>query len=52
MLGIFKQVGFQYEVQELDRWDSIPTPRAKMNQVFRSCSDDDLAVKSFTVVLT
>lgn len=52
MLDAFRNAGFAVDVQAVDRWERLPTPRAAMAAQFRDRSDDDLLVSGFNVVLT
>ena len=51
LLDAFRQAGFRVDVTHVDRWDSLPTPRARMAAPFRDRPDDDLLVSGFNVVL-
>jgi len=51
MLRLFEQAGFAVEVVSVDRWDSLPTPRARLAGGFRELPDDELCVAGFDVVL-
>jgi SAM-dependent methyltransferase len=51
MLTIFEQSGFDVEVVNADRWERLPTPRAKFAEVFREISTDELLVSGFDVIL-
>lgn len=52
MLDAFHEVGFAVEVQQVDRWERLPTPRSSMAAEFRDRPDDDLLISGFNVVLT
>jgi SAM-dependent methyltransferase len=49
--GLFTAAGFRAEYPEVNRWDRLPTPRARLAPVFRGLADEDLRVYSFNVVL-
>ena len=51
MLALFRQAGFAIEVKQVLRWDSLPTPRNRLHQDFRSLPDEDLLVYGFDAVL-
>ncbi len=51
MLRWFEQAGFAVEVISVDRWDRLPTPRARLATGFREWSDEELCVAGFDVVL-
>jgi Methyltransferase domain len=50
-LGLFEQSGFDTEVVSLDRWPTMPTPRHRMVEPYRSLPDDELTIAGFDVVL-
>ncbi|WP_204138883.1 class I SAM-dependent methyltransferase [Halomicronema sp. CCY15110] len=52
MIRLFEATGFAVEVTDIQRWDSLPIPRAKLAQEFQHLSDDELCVQEFTVILT
>ena len=52
MVALFNQAGFVCSVPRIMRWDQLPTPRARMDRLFRSLPDEDLLVKGFDLVLT
>ncbi len=52
MVQTFRQAGYAVDVRRVDRWQTLPTPRAKMAPQFRDRPDDDLLVSGFNVVLT
>lgn len=51
MVALFSRVGFDCRLPRVVRWDALPTPRAKLDEVFRYLPDDDLLVSGFDVVL-
>jgi SAM-dependent methyltransferase len=51
MLQLFSEAGFEVEVKEITRWDSLPTSRKKLAREFRGISDDELCVSGFDVLL-
>lgn len=52
MIGLFEQAGFACNVPRIINWDRLPTPRARMDKLFRSLPDGNLLVKGFDLVLT
>lgn len=52
MVALFEQAGFACNVPRIVNWDHIPTPRARMDKLFRSLPDGNLLVKGFDLVLT
>lgn len=50
-LGLFRAAGFRPEFPEVNRWDSLPTPRSALDPTFGKFDDEDLKVYSFNVVL-
>ena len=51
MLNLFVASGFRPTVNCVDRWDTLPTPRGKLCETFRSLDDQELRVSGFNVVL-
>jgi SAM-dependent methyltransferase len=51
MLDIFQTEGFAVEVEQKYCWDSIPTPRVKMQPQFAVLDETDLKVRDFYVLL-
>jgi hypothetical protein len=51
MLGLFEGAGFEPEVVQVDRWNELPTPRAKLAKEFHGVADDELRVYGFDVIL-
>lgn len=51
MVALFEQAGFDCNVPRIVNWDRLPTPRARMNKLFRSLPDENLLVKGFDLVL-
>lgn len=51
MLDMFRQAGFDVEIIKVTRWDTLPTPRAKLSKEFISQSDEELCISGFSVVL-
>jgi SAM-dependent methyltransferase len=51
MVALFDRVGFDCHFPRVVRWDALPTPRAKLDKIFRNLPDDDLLVSGFDVVL-
>jgi SAM-dependent methyltransferase len=51
MLERFEKAGFEVVKVEKQSWPTMPTPRTRMAEPFRSMSEDDLRVHGFTMVL-
>lgn len=51
MLRRFEAAGFNVEVVQVDRWDTLPIPRSRMDPQFRGLALDDLLVSGFDVIL-
>jgi SAM-dependent methyltransferase len=51
MQDIFTQAGFVCSVPRCIRWDTLPTPRSKMQSGFAALDDENLLVKGFDLVL-
>ena len=51
MLDIFRSEGFIVDVERRYTWDSVPTPRVKMQPQFAVLDDKDLNVRDFCVLL-
>jgi SAM-dependent methyltransferase len=51
MITLFEQVGFDCQIPRVVRWESLPTPRVKLDEAFRLLPEDDLLVSGFDVVL-
>ena len=51
MIALFEQAGFDCRLPRVVRWDALPTPRARLDDVFRHLPDEDLLVSVFDVVL-
>ena len=51
MLDLFDQAGYKVKITELQKWDVLPTPRAKLDESFRHLREDDLLVSVFDVVM-
>jgi SAM-dependent methyltransferase len=47
IIDIVKAAGLEPEVTEVQRWDRVPTPRAKLAARFRAMPDEELRVKQF-----
>ncbi len=47
---IFRSQGFHVDIREVFCWDEIPTPRGRLAEAYRSCSDEDLLVSCHTIV--
>jgi SAM-dependent methyltransferase len=51
MLQLFYQLGFEVEMIAANRWDSLPTPRAKLSASFKHLPEDELLISGFDVTL-
>jgi SAM-dependent methyltransferase len=51
LLELFKSAGFATKVVQTRRWDTLPTPKAKLSKEFIAMSDEELSVYSFSVIL-
>ena len=51
MLDLFERAGFECHLPRVIRWETLPTPRAKLNASFRQLPDEDLLVSDSDVVL-
>jgi SAM-dependent methyltransferase len=51
MITLFERAGFDCQLPRVMRWDSLPTPRAKLDEAFQQLPEDDLLVSGFDVVL-
>ena len=52
MLSMFQKAGFNVDVVEVNRWNQLPTPRSKLELLFRGMPDKELLVSGFAVILT
>ncbi len=51
MMSMFSQAGFKAEVIGVDRWQQLPTPRAKLSKEFQDMPENDLRIFAFDVLL-
>lgn len=51
MLTLFQEAGFETQIVGLNRWERLPTPRAKLSREFRGIPDEDLCISGFSVIL-
>lgn len=51
MLNMFRQVGFQVQVTDVRRWETLPTRRNKLSTEFRYLPEDELCISGFDVLL-
>jgi hypothetical protein len=51
LLRLFEQSGFDTQVVSLERWTTLPTPRRRMAEPYRSLPDDELTIAGFDVVM-
>lgn len=51
MLELFQKAGFSVEVMHVNRWNSLPTPKAKLHKIFQNIPEEELRVLDFSVIL-
>jgi SAM-dependent methyltransferase len=51
VLQLFRQAGFEPEIREVTRWNTLPTPRRKMARRFASLPEQELQISGLDVVL-
>lgn len=51
MIDLFRETNFHVEINHVDRWDTLPTPRHKMSPQFAKIPDQELCVRGFSVRL-
>jgi len=51
MIDMFQNSGFRIETMSQECWDSLPVDRSSMDCMFAQCSDDEIRIKGFEVVL-
>lgn len=51
MISLFEDAGFSVEVDDVRRWDELPTKRKALAKPFRDIPDDELRVSGFSVLL-
>jgi hypothetical protein len=51
MQRTFQHSGFEVTVLEKTVWPTLPTPKAKLNERFRSLPEADLLVSTFQMLL-
>jgi hypothetical protein len=51
MLRLFQEAGFATEVASINRWDRLPTPRAKLSPEFAQIPDEDLCISDFSIIV-
>lgn len=51
MCDVFRQVGFDVAWLRVERWPTLPTPRATMHECFQGWSDEELSIRGFDVLL-
>ena len=51
MITLFEQAGLDCRTGRVTRWKTLPTPREKLDRTFQDCSDEDLLVSGFDVLL-
>ena len=52
MMEYFKKSGFNVTIMNETKWDKIPIDRSKLYGPFKSYSDDDLIISTFSVLLS
>jgi len=52
LCDLFADAGFRCEVVYVDRWESLPTPRRRFADEFRSLPESDLLVRLFAMRLS
>lgn len=52
MVDHFKRAGFKIEIVEIERWETLPTPKSTFSIEFQQFSEEELCVSGFDVVLT
>jgi SAM-dependent methyltransferase len=52
LCDLFERSGFRCEVVHVDRWESLPTPRERLTEEFRSLPESDLLVRLFAMRLS
>lgn len=50
ILTVFKTVGYELVLNELDRWSALPLPICKMHSDFAGLNEDDLRTRSLDIV--
>lgn len=51
MIQFFKQAKFTIESVDPVKWQTIPVQRSKLAREFQDCSEEDLLVSEFTIIL-
>ncbi len=51
MLDMFTKAGFDADVLEVKRWETLPTRRQSLDSEFSSLPDTELLVSGFNVLL-
>ncbi len=51
-LKLMEKSGFRIVTHEKGQWDELPLPREKMHSDFNSYSDDELRVRTYSILLT
>lgn len=51
MLDLFREAGFSPEVVQIDRWERLPTPLAKLAMKYQRLAEDELLIFGFDVIL-
>lgn len=51
MLDLFRQAGFQVQVTDVSRWETLPILRNKLAREFITVPDEELCVSVFDVIL-
>jgi SAM-dependent methyltransferase len=51
MLDLFKKAGFAIASVRVNKWESLPIERSKLDRQFASFTDEELCISGFSVVL-
>lgn len=51
MLALFESAGFEVDIVDIRRWQTLPTPRAKMDALFAGLPEECLNISGFDVLL-
>jgi SAM-dependent methyltransferase len=52
MVEMFNNANFHVNITHVENWDSLPTSRNKINEIFHKFTDDELLKSSFDVILS
>ncbi len=51
MIKLAEDAGFGVEIQRINKWDSLPTPRKSMHKMFQDKSEEELNVCTFLMIM-